>query len=159
MSNASNPLVLISGAGPTGITAALELRRFGIPVRIIEAQDGPSKTSRAIGIQARTLEELELRGLANQFVRLGNPAQGGSIYGDGQRLLRLDFSQIESHYNFLLLLSEADTERILREALARDGTRVEFGVKMSAFAQDADRLIVHHGLGGLLTCCFQASAL
>jgi len=134
------PQVLISGAGPTGITAALELRRFGIRVRIIEAQDGPSKTSRAIGVQARTLEELELRGLAREFVRLGNPARGGSIYGDGRRLVRIDFSQMESRYNFLLLLSEADTERILREALAREGTMVEFGTKMVAFAQDNDKV-------------------
>jgi 2-polyprenyl-6-methoxyphenol hydroxylase-like FAD-dependent oxidoreductase len=131
-------LVLISGAGPTGITAALELRRFGIPVRIIEAQDGPSKTSRAIGVQARTLEELELRGLADEFVRLGNRAGGGIIYGGGRQLLRVDFTRIESRYNFLLLLSEADTERILREALAKEGTRIEFGMKMSAFAQNAD---------------------
>jgi 2-polyprenyl-6-methoxyphenol hydroxylase-like FAD-dependent oxidoreductase len=138
MLTVSSPQVLISGAGPTGIAAALELRRFGIPVRIIEAQEGPSKTSRAIGVQARTLEELELRGLASEFVRLGNPAKGGTIYGDGRQLLRLDFTRIESRYNFLLLLSEADTERIMREALAREGTRVEFGVKMVAFAQNAE---------------------
>src|SRR5581483_7568805 len=138
MLTVSSPQVLISGAGADGLAAALELRRFGIPVRIIEAQEGPSKTSRAIGVQARTLEELELRGLASEFVRLGNPAKGGTIYGDGRQLLRLDFTRIESRYNFLLLLSEADTERIMREALAREGTRVEFGVKMVAFAQNAE---------------------
>jgi 2-polyprenyl-6-methoxyphenol hydroxylase-like FAD-dependent oxidoreductase len=48
--------VLIVGAGPTGLTAALELSRQGIPVRIIDKQAEPAATSRAIGVQARTLE-------------------------------------------------------------------------------------------------------
>jgi 2-polyprenyl-6-methoxyphenol hydroxylase-like FAD-dependent oxidoreductase len=55
--------VLIVGAGPTGLTAALELSRLGIPVRIIDKQAAPPTTSRAIGVQARTLELLEQRGL------------------------------------------------------------------------------------------------
>ena len=56
--------VLIVGAGPTGLTAALELSRLGIAVRIIDKQSAPPTTSRAVGVQARTLELLELRGLA-----------------------------------------------------------------------------------------------
>ena len=61
--------VLIVGAGPTGLTAALELSRLGIPVRIIDKQPAPPTTSRAIGVQARTLELLEQRGLAEEMVR------------------------------------------------------------------------------------------
>ncbi len=60
--------VLIVGAGPTGLTAALELSRLGIPVRIIDKQPAPATTSRAIGVQARTLELLEQRGLAEEMV-------------------------------------------------------------------------------------------
>src|ERR1700688_292620 len=59
--------VLIVGAGPTGLTAALELSRLGIAVRIIDKQAAPPTTSRAVGVQARTLELLELRGLANEM--------------------------------------------------------------------------------------------
>src|SRR6201987_5688845 len=65
--------VLIVGAGPTGLTAALELSRLGIAVRIIDKQAAPPTTSHAVGVQERTLEVLELRGLANEMVRLGNP--------------------------------------------------------------------------------------
>ena len=85
MSSAQNS-VLIVGAGPTGMTAALELARFGIPVRLIERAVEPATTSRAIGVQARTLELLEPRGLAEQLVKAGNLGIGGSIYGGGKLL-------------------------------------------------------------------------
>ena len=61
--------ILIVGAGPTGLTAALELSRFGVPVRVIDKRDAPADTSRAIGIQARTLElsHKTIRELRNTF--------------------------------------------------------------------------------------------
>lgn len=135
MPNDFTPSVLISGGGPTGLTAALELRRFGVPVRIVDESEGPAATSRAVGIQARTLEEMELRGLAGEFVRLGHHATGGDIYGDGKLLVRIDFTKIPSRYNFLLFLSQTETDRILRETLQEGGAAVEWGVKMTAFAQ------------------------
>lgn len=131
-----DPFVLIAGGGPTGITAALELRRFCIPVRIIDEKEGPDGTSRAVGIQARTLEELELRGLAGELVRIGQRATGGNIYGEGKLLVHVDFTRIPSAYNYLLFLSQNDTDRILREALEAEGAAVEWGVKMIAFGQD-----------------------
>ena len=136
MPNDFSPSVLISGGGPTGLTAALELRRFGIPVRIVDESEGPAATSRAVGIQARTLEEMELRGLADEFVRLGHHATGGEIYGDGKLLAHVDFTRIPSRYNYLLFLSQTETDRILREALEAEGAAVEWGVRMSAFGQN-----------------------
>jgi 2-polyprenyl-6-methoxyphenol hydroxylase-like FAD-dependent oxidoreductase len=137
MSNNLNPFVLIAGGGPTGLTAALELRRFGIPVRIIDEKEGPEGTSRAVGIQARTLEELELRGLAGDLVRIGQHATGGDIYGEGKLLVHVDFTRIPSSYNYLLFLSQNETDRVLREALEAEGAAVEWGVKMIAFGQTA----------------------
>ena len=64
--------ILIAGAGPTGLTAALELSRIGVAVRLIDKRDAPATTSRATGVQARTLELFEQRGLADEMVRLGN---------------------------------------------------------------------------------------
>ena len=129
--------ILIAGAGPTGLTAALELARFGVPVRLIDRREEASTTSRAIGIQARTLELLGQRGLAEEMVRLGNPASGGSVYGGGGRLFRLDFSHLESRHNYLLLLSQAETERILGETLGRMGVAVGRGVELVGLAHDA----------------------
>jgi 2-polyprenyl-6-methoxyphenol hydroxylase-like FAD-dependent oxidoreductase len=99
--------VLIVGAGPTGMMAALELSRFNIPVRLIDKNDKPETTSRAIGVQARTLELLEQRGLASSLVKIGNLGLALSIYGDGKRILRLGFERISSKYNYTLFVSQA----------------------------------------------------
>jgi 2-polyprenyl-6-methoxyphenol hydroxylase-like FAD-dependent oxidoreductase len=42
--------VLIVGAGPAGMTAAMELSRFGIPVRLVEKTSKAATTSRAVGV-------------------------------------------------------------------------------------------------------------
>jgi 2-polyprenyl-6-methoxyphenol hydroxylase-like FAD-dependent oxidoreductase len=70
--------VLIVGAGPTGLTAALELSRLGISVRIVDRAPERCLTSRALGIQARTVELLRVRGVGDELVRLGNPARATS---------------------------------------------------------------------------------
>jgi 2-polyprenyl-6-methoxyphenol hydroxylase-like FAD-dependent oxidoreductase len=132
MAKDSNPQVLIAGGGPTGMAAALELTRFGIRTRIVDEMEGPASTSRAIAIQARTLEELEMRGLADEFVRLGHRADGGDIYGDGKLLIHVDFTKIPSRYNSVLFLAQTETDRILREALEALGGAVEWGVKVTA---------------------------
>ncbi len=129
--------ILIVGAGPTGLTAALELSRLNVPVRLIEKAKEPATTSRAIGIQARTLELMQQRGLAEEMVRLGNPAPGASVYGGGKRIVHLDYSHIDSRYNYTLFLSQAETERILREAVMRQGVIIEREVELVGLFQDA----------------------
>src|SRR5580700_10728011 len=130
--------VLIAGAGPTGMMAAIELSRFNIPVRLIEKKAEPETTSRAIGVQARTLELLEQRGLGSSLVKIGNPGLAFSLYGDGKRIWRLDFENISSKFNYLLFVSQAETESVLREALDKAGVTIERSVTFLALGQ-ADR--------------------
>ena len=129
--------VLIVGAGPTGLTAALELSRMGVSVRLIDKREAPAAISRAIGVQARTLELFEQRGLAEEMVRLGNKGRFGNVYGGGKRVFRLDFGHVESRYPFMLLISQAETERILREAVARQGVTPEWNTELVGIGQDA----------------------
>jgi 2-polyprenyl-6-methoxyphenol hydroxylase-like FAD-dependent oxidoreductase len=130
--------VLIAGAGPTGMMAAIELSRFNIPFRLIEKKAEPETTSRAIGVQARTLELLEQRGLGSSLVQLGKHGLAFSLYGEGKRIWRLDFERISSKYNYLLFVSQAETENVLREALAKAGVTIERNVTFLALGQ-ADR--------------------
>jgi 2-polyprenyl-6-methoxyphenol hydroxylase-like FAD-dependent oxidoreductase len=131
------------------MTAALELSRFGVPVRIVDKAAAPPHEAavsqeetvaidrtRAIGVQARTLELFEMRGLSEELLRSGHPAAGASVYGGGGRLFRLDFSHIDSRYNYLLFVSQTETERVLREAIEKYGVTIERGVELIGFAQD-----------------------
>lgn len=127
--------VLIVGAGPTGMTAAIELSRFGVPVRIVDKLPAPSTTSRALAVQARTLELFEQRGLIQETLRVGNKGTAATIYGDGKLLGKVHLNEIKSRYNFILLLPQSETERILREQVTRQGVEIERGTEMIAFAQ------------------------
>ncbi|MEM5382360.1 FAD-dependent monooxygenase [Paraburkholderia phymatum] len=129
------PPVLIVGAGPTGLAAAMSLARARVPVRLIDKAPQPDPHSRAIGIQARTLELLEQHRLVEPFLDLGHRARAANLYSNGQRLARLDFDPLQTRYPYLLFLDQSITERLLTEHLATFGVHVERGVELTMFAQ------------------------
>ncbi|MPW19083.1 FAD-binding monooxygenase [Paraburkholderia sp. CNPSo 3157] len=129
------PPVLIVGAGPTGLAAAMSLARACVPVRLIDKAPQPDPHSRAIGIQARTLELLEQHRLVEPFLDLGHRARAANLYSNGQRLARLDFDPLQTRYPYLLFLDQSITERLLTEHLATFGVHVERGVELTMFAQ------------------------
>ena len=130
--------VLIVGAGPTGLTAALELSRLGISVRIVDRAPERCLTSRALGIQARTVELLRVRGVGDELVGLGNPARATTLYSDGQTLAAIELHRMPSEFNYVLLLAQSDTERLLAEQLNRQGVKIERGVELIALTQRRD---------------------
>ncbi|HEY6646101.1 MAG TPA: FAD-dependent oxidoreductase, partial [Mycobacterium sp.] len=130
--------VLIVGAGPTGLTAALELSRMGIDVRIVDRAPERSLTSRALGIQARTVELLRVRGVGDELVRLGNPARATTLYSDGEKLAAIELHRMPSEFNYVLLLAQSDTERLLTEQLNRQGVKIERGVELIGLSQRPD---------------------
>src|SRR5690242_18568002 len=97
-----NVPVLIVGAGPTGLTAAVELSRLGVDVRIVDRSPERSLTSRALGIQARTIELLRVRGVGDELVRLGNPARATTLYSGGAKLASIELHRMPSEFNYLL---------------------------------------------------------
>jgi 2-polyprenyl-6-methoxyphenol hydroxylase-like FAD-dependent oxidoreductase len=129
--------VLIVGAGPTGLTAALELARLGVPVRLVDQYGAPSDTSRALAVHSRTVELMQQRGLAAEMVKLGNPGYAACLYDGAKRLGKVDLHQVDSRFNFVLLLSQSETERILRDHLLRSGVRVERTTQLIGFTQVA----------------------
>ena len=127
--------VLIIGAGPTGLTAAMELSRLGIGVRIIDREHEVSSTSRALGVQARTVELLRVRGVGDEMLRIGNRANATTLYADGSKLGAIELHRMPSEFNYLLLLAQSETERLLAEQLNRQGIKVERGVELTSVQQ------------------------
>ncbi len=148
--------VLVVGAGPTGLTAAMELTRLGIPVRLVDKLPAAGTTSRALAVQARTLELFERRGLADKMLALGNPARAAALHSGKELLGKESFSHISSPYKFILMLSQAETERLLTEKLAALGVQVERSCEMVAFSQQGSsqkpgsvRAVLRHADGTL----------
>ena len=73
------PLILVVGAGPTGMSAAIELRRAGLDVRIVDIAQRLAQHSQALVVQARTLEQLQRYGIAEKAVSRGKKLKGGCI--------------------------------------------------------------------------------
>jgi len=138
MNTSHEVAALIIGAGPTGLTAALELSRLGVGVRIVDRASERSLTSRALGIQARTVELLRVRGIGNELVELGNPAGSTTLYSEGRRLAGIELHRMPSEFNYVLLLAQSETERLLTEQLNRQGVKVERGVELLTVTQRQD---------------------
>lgn len=126
--------VLIVGAGPTGLSAALELARSGVKVRIVDRLAAPMRQSRAAIIHARTLEHFERMGLVEDFLSAGVKVHGVNVVGEGNTMLlhpRLD--KLPTAYPFMIGLDQSHTEEILGRRLAAHGVKVERGTEFLAY--------------------------
>jgi len=130
--------VLVVGAGPTGLTLAIQLLSRGVRTRLIDKDPGLPKLSRAIGIQPRTMETLDMMGLAGQLLEIGHRGNRTSVYVGGRRRAGIDMTCADSEYAYILHLPQDRTEEVLRSRLAELGGKVESGVDLLDFVQDAD---------------------
>jgi 2-polyprenyl-6-methoxyphenol hydroxylase-like FAD-dependent oxidoreductase len=133
--------VLIVGAGPTGLVLALWLTRSGVSVRIIDEAAEPGTTSRALGVQARTLELYRQLGIAQEVVDAGNIVQAINVWSGDSPRARIAFGNLSvgvSPFPYLLVYPQDEHERLLIQHLDALGVRVERNTKLDGFVQDAD---------------------
>ena len=129
--------VLVVGAGPTGLTMAAELARYGIACRLIDKGAGPTQLSKAIGMQARTLEILDNLGIIDEILAAGHVVHGLSGHVNARRIFHFTYDELDSPYPLLLNIVQSDTERILGGLVARHGIAVEWETELLDFTQDA----------------------
>jgi 2-polyprenyl-6-methoxyphenol hydroxylase-like FAD-dependent oxidoreductase len=132
--------VLIAGAGPTGLVLALWLVRQGVKVRIADREAGPGTSSRAMAVQARTLELYRQLDLADEIVEGGlrNPAI--NLWVKGERRARLSFGDAGREltpYPFVLIYPQDRHEQVLVRRLEEAGVKVERNTELMGFEQDA----------------------
>ena len=141
MTSIESTQVVIVGAGPTGLSLACQLARFGIDFQVIELNDGLTPYSKAIGVHARTLEIYEQMGLANDAVTEGTIARKGRLVVGGKIRGELNLSTIGagfSPYPFVLMLEQSKNERLLYDHLDSLQDRVHFGTRLEGLEQNAD---------------------
>ncbi|CAO3574341.1 unnamed protein product [Mortierella alpina] len=126
-SSSSQIPILISGAGPVGLMAAIMLTRLGVPCRIIERDMAVSGMSKALSIHARTLEIFEQTGLIDRFLAKGHPISKFNIYFNDTLSQFPGLVNSISHYDYALFIEQAKTVAILSEELETQGLKVERG--------------------------------
>jgi len=141
--SAPRPDVLIAGAGPTGLVLALWLARAGVRPRVIDKAPGPGLASRAMAVQARTLEFYRQLGVADGVVAGGLLMSGARFWDRGRLAALLPLGDIGagiSPFPMVLSYPQDDHERFLIERLCEAGVAVEWNTELVGLRQSADRV-------------------
>jgi 2-polyprenyl-6-methoxyphenol hydroxylase-like FAD-dependent oxidoreductase len=136
--------VLIVGAGPTGLVLALWLTRLGARVRIVDRTAEPGTTSRAVAVQARTLELYRQIGLADAVVERGRKAGAANLWVAGKQVAHAVFGDMGaglSPFPYLLIYPQDEHERLLIDRLAEAGVEVERQTELVDFADAGGRVL------------------
>ncbi len=149
--------VLIVGAGPTGLVLALWLARLGVKPMIIDKALEPGNTSRALAVQARTLELYRQADLPNAVVARGHRVDAVNLWAKGAKKAHISLGDAGgglSPYPFMHIFPQDEHEGLLIERLEAMGVRVIRGVELLDFTEIGDRVLARLGTpqGPIETC-------
>lgn len=152
MTSPSNTDVLIVGAGPTGLMLACQLAINKIPFRIIDKSEDHTTQSRALVVQARSLEIFDQMGISEAAILQGKIAKAIGAFFNGKKVLRVIVNEIGeglTKFPFFLMLEQSHTEAILIEFLRQRGREVERRTELKNLTQNSDEVIsvLEHGNG------------
>ncbi|MGP2437386.1 FAD-dependent monooxygenase [Streptomyces sp. JW3] len=144
--NGTPRTVIVVGSGPTGLLLAGDLAAAGLPVTLVEKRSPEiSNLSRAFGLHARSLEQLDARGLAEPLEAIGRRLDRLRFFD-----LRLDFGALPSRFNHVLMVPQYEVEKVLRERAARAGVEFRYETEVTGVRQDRDGVTVAvRGPGGV----------
>lgn len=142
----SKTQVVIIGAGPTGLSLAVQLLRYKIDFIILEKNDHTTHLSKAIVIQARTLEIFRETGLAKRAIDEGRLTYGANIFYKGKKKAYLNLKGMGdglSAFPFALSLEQSKTEKLLVDYLLENSIKVNWGAEFMRFEKN-EKLAVHY---------------
>jgi 2-polyprenyl-6-methoxyphenol hydroxylase-like FAD-dependent oxidoreductase len=126
--------VIVVGAGPAGLLLAGDLAQAGVSCAVFERRTGRSGLTRAFTVYARTLEQLDARGTADELVASGTPVAELRFFAGAA----LDLSRLPSRFPYLLVTPQYETERVLEERATRVGAAIHHGSEVTGLTQHAD---------------------
>ncbi|WP_394216567.1 FAD-dependent monooxygenase [Brachybacterium vulturis] len=132
--------VLVVGAGPTGLMAGLVLHRRGIDTLVIDGKRGPTRESRALVVQARSMEIYDQLGLAAQVLSGANPAQRIQ-FGPGSTAAGIDFASAQEGWTSFpgaQVFEQSRNEELLSRTLAAEGAPVRWGHRFTDLAEGTE---------------------
>jgi 2-polyprenyl-6-methoxyphenol hydroxylase-like FAD-dependent oxidoreductase len=144
----SNTEVLIVGAGPTGLMLACQLAIYGIAFRIIDKTEDHTTQSRALVIQARSLEILDQMGLADKAIQQGKVAMAIGAFFNGRKALHVTVNKMGeglTKFPHLLMLEQSHTESILEQFLKKRNYKVDRRTELKSLVQN------NEGVSAVLT--------
>lgn len=119
--------VVIIGAGPGGLTLALTLAQFGIKPIIVEKKKKKSLFTKALSMQPRTLEIMDSLSILRHFLDKGNQIKKNNFHVNGSYVGVIDFEKLPSKCNYLLSITQPETEHILEAAPVNYGIDIHWG--------------------------------
>lgn len=138
MQSSTEHAVVIAGGGPTGLMLAGELALAGIDVAIVERRATQDvEGSRALGLQSRSIEMLDQRGIANRFLAAGYTAQTQYLGAT-----QLDISDFPTRHNYGLALPQQPVERLLAEWVAEFSVPIYRSCDVTTFVDSDTRVDV-----------------
>ncbi|HLZ06939.1 MAG TPA: FAD-dependent monooxygenase [Bradyrhizobium sp.] len=136
--------ILIAGAGPTGLVLALWLTKLGVKVRIIDKSTGPGTTSRALAVQARTLELYQQLDLTDAVIAKGHQVPAVNFWVNGARKAHMSLKDMGTGltpYPFLHIFPQDEHEKLLVAKLESLGVSVERRTELVSFTEQADGVV------------------
>lgn len=131
--------VLIVGAGPTGLALACQLIRYGVDFVIVDRNASTTPHSKAIGVQARTLEIYEQIGIAGKLIALGAIAEKARMIVGGKVRGEVSFAEIGkgmSPYPYVLLVEQGKHEKLLYDHIKGNEKDIRWQTTLERFEQN-----------------------
>lgn len=125
--------VIVVGAGPTGLLLAGDLAEAGVPTTVLERRpDAVSNLTRAFAVHARTLEEFDARGVADDVIDGGQRLVNVTLFGK----VKVTLSELPSRFPYILITPQYRTEEVLLRRAEKVGARIERGAEVIGLRQD-----------------------
>jgi len=137
--------VLIVGAGPSGLMMAAQLLRYGIQPVIIDSKQGPTIHSKALAVQARSLEIYRQMGVIDTIIKGGKQASGVAFNQEGKEVASLSLSNVgegQTAFPFVHLYQQSKNERLLLDFLTLNCCPVYWNTSLLTIEQQAGKVIV-----------------